>query len=218
MTSTGERFAYRCLPLNMANSCGWEILCDAGFTAVWGGGNGLDAVSIQVDPGANSSASSHFGHGILTFQIPCLFVTDPGFDLIVQGPINRPKDAIAPLTGLVETDWSPYSFTMNWLFTRHKTAVRFDKGEPICHIFPLRRGDLESFEPELRRLTDNPRLKIQHDSWNASRLQFNADLSRPGSAAQDQKWQKLYYHGLDMEGRDIAPYHRTRIRLKRFAK
>ena len=32
MDATGERFAYRCLPLNIANAHGWEILCPSSFT------------------------------------------------------------------------------------------------------------------------------------------------------------------------------------------
>ncbi len=217
MQATGERFAYRCLPLNIANTHGWEILCAAGFTAIWNGGAGLDAIALQPDPGTSLPVSSHFGNGILTFHIPCLFRTAPGFDLMVQGPINRPKDAIAPLTGVVETDWSPYSFTMNWLFTRPGVAIRFEQGEPYCHLFPLRRGDVESMAPELRPLSDDPALEREHTGWMASRNQFNAELRRPGSQAQGEKWQKLYYHGLDTEGRTIAPDHRTRVRLKPFA-
>jgi Family of unknown function (DUF6065) len=218
MEATGERFAYRCLPLNIANTHGWEILCPAGFTAIWSGGAGLDAVVLQADPGRALPASSHFGHGILTFHVPCLFQTTPGFDLMAQGPINRPKDAIAPLTGVVETDWSPYSFTMNWLFTRPGTAVRFEQGEPYCHIFPLRRGEVENVQPELRQLSDDPALERQHGTWTAGRNQFNAELRRPGSQAQADKWQKLYYQGIDMEGRAIAPDHRTRLRVKPFAR
>ena len=218
MDATNERFAYRCLPLNIANTHGWEILCPAGFTAIWNGGAGLDAISLQADTGTVLPASSHFGHGILTFHIPCLFRTTPGFDLMVQGPINRPKDAIAPLTGVVETDWSPYSFTMNWLFTRPGVAVRFGQEEPYCHIFPLRRGEVEHAEPELRTLSDDPALERQHVAWMASRNQFNAELRRPGSQAQADKWQKLYYQGTDMDGRAIAPDHRTRLRVKPFAK
>jgi uncharacterized protein DUF6065 len=218
MNATAQRFAYRCLPLNMANTYGWEILCDAGLTATWNGGKAVDAIAIEVDGRGPSLASSHFGHGILTFSVTCLFATAPGFDLMVQGPINRPKDAIAPLSGLVETDWSPYTFTMNWLFTRQGAPVRFEKDEPFCHIFPLRRGDVERFEPEFRPQTDTPELKIQRDAWEASRLQFNADLTHPDSKAKADKWQKLYYHGLDMQGRDIAPDHRTKVRVRRFAR
>ena len=37
---------------------------------------------------------------------------------MVTGPFNQPKDAIQPLTAIVETDWAPFTFTMNWKFTR----------------------------------------------------------------------------------------------------
>ena len=130
-----DHHAYRCLPLNIANAYGWEVLCNAGFLAMWWGGEGLDSIVIEPDPGTIAPAISHFGHGILTFHLPCLFSTEPGAELMVQGPINRPKDGIAALSGIIETDWSPYSFTMNWMFTRPGTPVRFEKGEPYVTSF-----------------------------------------------------------------------------------
>ena len=185
---------------------------------MWKGGLGLDAV--QVIPGSydRAPALSHFGAGTLTFHIPCLFRTDPGIDLLVQGPINRPKDAIAPLTGIIETDWAPYTFTMNWKFTRSKIPVRFEKDEPFCHIFPIERGALERIEPRLRLLSDNLALKQEFDTWTELRSQFNADLNQPGSTAQSDGWQKRYYRGLDSHGRQATDDHRTRLRLHPFAK
>jgi hypothetical protein len=44
--------------------------------------------------------------------------------------LNSPKDGIAPLTGVIETDWLPYPFTMNWQMTR-PGSVRFDKDEAV---------------------------------------------------------------------------------------
>lgn len=44
MDATDQRFAYRCLPLNIANAHGREILCPSGFVAVWNGGTGKDAI------------------------------------------------------------------------------------------------------------------------------------------------------------------------------
>jgi hypothetical protein len=151
--------------------------------------------------------------------VPCLFRTEAGFDLMVSGPINRPKDAIAPLTGLIETDWAPYSFTMNWQFTRPRTAVRFEKGEPFCHIMPVRRGEIEAVEPELRSLSENPELKRQHDTWTANRNRFNTDLRQPGSEAQAEKWQKLYHRGVMPDGEAAGSAdHRTRLKVRPFMK
>jgi hypothetical protein len=210
MSATDQRFAYRCLPLNIANAHGWEILCPSGFVAAWNGGKGKDAIEIFPDAGTTAPAVSHFANGVLTFHVPCLFRTEDGFDLMVQGPINRPKDSIAPLTGIIETDWAPYGFTMNWVFTRPGTAVRFEKDEPYCHLFPIRRGEVAAFVPQVRPLAEDPALQSEHDAWQTSRFQFNADLLRENSEAREEGWQRSYIRGSG----EKTP--NTRLRLKDF--
>jgi hypothetical protein len=136
---------------------------------------------------------------------------------MVQGPLNQPKDAISPLSGIIETDWSPYSFTMNWRFTRAATRVSFAKGEPICHFFPVKRGLVEAFEPTIRSLSDDPELKQRRDSWRADRDRFIQELKLPGSPARAQKWQKYYYLGQEPDGRDAGlADHRIKLRVKPF--
>lgn len=162
---------------------------------------------------------SHFGSGVLTFYIPRIFRTDPEYDLVVQGPVNSPKDGIYALSGIIETDWAPYSFTMNWIFTRTENMMRFERGEPICHLFPVQRGWLEQIKPELHVISEDPDLKEQHKQWQFKRGVFNAELKRIGSQANAEKWQKLYYRGLNPDGstNDIKNHH-TRVRLKPFVK
>lgn len=214
MDRTPQRFTYRCLPMNIANAHGWEILCNMAFTAMWNGKQDKDCVLIEPA----GYAVSHFGAGILTFHIPGIFRTDPGVDLYVTGPINRPKDAIAPLTGLVETDWAPYSFTMNWMFTRAYTPVSFEKDEPICHVFPMERGKLEAIEPSMALLSEAPELEAHYKSWCASRNAFNDGLRIPGSPAVAQRWQKTYFRGQKPDGEDAgADGHRSRLHLKEFS-
>jgi Family of unknown function (DUF6065) len=220
MEATTERFAYRCLPLTIANAHGWEILNPAGFKASWKGndaGTGVHILPDRNDPHNPVAAVSHFGHGILTFHVPVLFRTEPGYDLMVQGPVNRAKDSIAPLSGVMETDWAPYSFTMNWRFTRPFTTIRFDAGEPFCHIFPVKRGALESFQPRLRLLSENSELQRQHQLWKESRGNFIEEMRKPGTEANEAGWQRLYHRGLEPEHRERAtPDHRMRLRVKPF--
>lgn len=216
MDASDKRFAYRCLPLNIANAHGWEILCPSTFTAIWNGNVSIDSVCIQPSYHTVAPAVSHFGQGTLTFHIPCLFRTEPGFDLMIGGPVNRPKDAIGPLSGVVETDWAPFTFTMNWKFTRKNVPVRFEQGEPFCHIFPIRRGEVEEVDPELRLLSEEPELREQFEQWSKQRGAFNADLKKTASPAQVQGWQKHYYRGVDLEAQQAGCDHRTRPRLRPF--
>jgi hypothetical protein len=218
MGATEDGFAYRCLPLNIANAHGWFILNPGPFFAEWDGGDPLESVTIErvaQESSSNLIAISHFGHGILTFHINGLFRTEPGFDLFVTGPSNLFKDGIQPLTGVVETDWSPFTFTMNWRFTRKLTRVAFERDEPIGMIYPVARGVIESVEPEFRALEDDPIIRQSYLDWSARRLAFNAGLAEESSEASRERWQKEYFRGYSTQS-IIAPDHRTKIRVKPF--
>jgi len=128
MDSTSDRFAYRCLPLNIANQYGWELLCPCSFEVTWDGGPSPDAMVVEILEDGWPHPTSHFGHGVLTFHVNQIFRTEPGTQLMTTGPMNNPKDGIAALSGIIETDWSHYTFTMNWVMTRAFHTVRFQKG------------------------------------------------------------------------------------------
>lgn len=218
MDATDERSAYRCLPLTIANACGWELGCPSGFTATWNGGPDAGDLTITPDPDTVAPASSHFGSGVLTFSVPALFRTEPGFDLIAQGPINRPKDGVSALTGVVETDWAPFSFTMNWMLTRPNHPVRFEAREPYCHIMPIRRSDLENFAPRHRALASEPELQAEYIAWYESRAKFNQALVAEDPETVRQGWQKHYYQGRSVSGQAVqGGTHRTKVRLPDFS-
>jgi len=216
MSRSNNSFAYRCLPLNIANAHGWLILNPTPFIAVWNGGMGLDAVTVQsMRKDSPMLAESHFGEGVLTFSVNGLFRTEPGYDLLVTGPVNEPKDGICPLTGIVETDWAPFTFTMNWKFTRKQTPVAFERDEPFCMIFPVLRGMVESAEPEFRMLEKELEIAATYRAWADGRRDFNRDLKVSGSTAQKTKWQKDYFRG-DSRFGSGPDDHRTKLRPKPF--
>src|SRR5215469_5139020 len=142
MDRSPESFAYRCLPLNIANAHGWELLSPCGFEAEWNGGPAVQDVVVRPDPGTalRDAPTALFGQGVITFHVDGLFRTPEGFNLWVGGPPNAMKDGLSPLGGVIETDWSPFSFTMNWRFTRPRHVVRFEENEPFCFLFPVQRG------------------------------------------------------------------------------
>jgi len=177
MDRTPNGFAYRCLPLNIANAHGWLILNTVQFVAEWSGDAGFEGVSISAMAEGALLASSHFGSGVLTFSVNGLFHTEPGYDLLATGPFNSPKDAIQPLTGIIETDWSPFTFTMNWTFTRKRSPIAFERDEPFCMVFPMPRGLVEAVKPEFRSMDEEPAVQDAYRTWSESR-QEPSDMLR----------------------------------------
>jgi hypothetical protein len=217
MEDTRERFANRCLPLLIANQSGWWVLNSRPFRAFWTGG--WDKASLQVHAldgaAADLPALSHFGDGVLTFHLPWLFRTPPGWNLWVRGPTNYFKDGVVALEGVVEADWTMATFTMNWRFTAKNLWVTFEKDEPICQLVPARRADLESLTPREKLVSDEPELAKAYAEWSAGRAKFLQDLGKPGSEAHAEKWERHYFRGIARDG-TVAPEHQTKLNLKEF--
>jgi hypothetical protein len=217
MEATPNRFANRCLPLRIASQAGWFVLNSHALRVTWNGGNGLPDLEIEsLGEETAYPAGSHFGSGILTFNLPFLFRTPKGYNLHARGPANWPKDGAYPLEGIVETDWAVSTFTMNWKMTRADLPVVFEAGEPICMIVPRRRGELEAFEPVIRDVEGEPELASAYHRWAESRAAFNRDLKVPESEAAKRGWQKDYVRGSTPSGLR-AEEHQTKLKLKGFA-
>jgi hypothetical protein len=204
MEDADKKFPYRCLPLVVANQYGWEILSTHHIRAIWDGSSAAEGLTVENLSGDGElHASSHFGAGVLTFSIPFLFQTPERWNLMVRGPTNNPKDGIAALDGIVETDWTHATFTMNWRFTRAGT-VEFALGEPICLFFPIQRGALEKFCAELRTLESNPELEKKYREWSDGRDRFLLGLEKQKPHIVAEGWQKEYFKDAKGEKKSLA--------------
>ena len=214
MDMTSERYAYRCIPLSIANSSGWEISLPFGFEAAWYGGDDINTIQFRSsDARVKHHVTSHFGHGVITFHTGWLFRTSPGWACWARGAPNMVKDGVVALDGLVETDWLPFPFTMNWKFTR-PGVVRFEAGEPFCFVTLAPHGLIDAVQPKLATLDDDPKLKAAYDEWSASRADFGARLAKREQGAVAEKWQRTYVQGRGGVEDGVPAYHLSKRRLK----
>ncbi len=218
MDAFAERHPYRCLPLVVANTTGWELISPVSFTASWNGGTQSKDIRIDADGDTTpeqlkAHVVSHFSGGVLTFHTGYLFRTEPGWDIWVGGPPNQIKDGIQALAGIVETDWLPFPFTMNYRFTRPGMAS-FKKGEPYALIMPIPHAAIDEIEPVIKRIEDEPELNEEYLAWGESRTSFLEKLKQRDEAAKRQGWQRDYFHGRTPQGVEGPESHINRRRLK----
>ncbi|MBS0332189.1 MAG: hypothetical protein JSS35_05435 [Proteobacteria bacterium] len=218
MDAFAGRSPYRCLPLTMANTSGWELLCPFGFTAEWNGGPSIADLTVIPDKAADGRthmAMSHFAGGTLTLHTGYLFRTPPGWAVLASGPPNTVKHGIQALSGLIETDWLPFPFTMNWVFTA-PGRVRFEAGEPFCFVQVVEDRRLDRVEPMIRTLEGEPELKDQYEVWSKSRAEFNKRLGAGDPATLKESWQRFYFKGAPPERGGPAPEaHINKRRLRK---
>lgn len=218
MDNSGQRFAYRCLPLVIANQAGWIIRCPIDFSVRWNGGSQVADLKVRKPRQSQPPSEyvlSHFGMGVLTFSLPYLFRTPRGINLWVKGPTNWIKDGIQPLEGIVETDWSESTFTMNWKVTRRNHTIRFEQGEPICMVVPMPRELTESLEPVCQPVASAPKVAKAYGKWREGRTNFNLGLANFESNTVKRGWQRDYMLGRTGDG-VIFDQHQTKLHLRPF--
>jgi hypothetical protein len=214
MNAFGTAFANRCLPMRIANQDGWFVLNSCAIQVTWNGGAHQKDISIEILDGLTTPVLSHFGHGVITWWIPYLFRTPPGYNMHVRGPVNFCKDGISPLSAIVETDWAVASFPMSWKITRAGHPIRFERDEPICMISPVLRGSTESFVPELLPIETDAYSAAGHEGWSRSRKTHNESLRHPDPP---KKWEKHYFVGIHPGTTEAFQEHQVRLQVKPFA-
>lgn len=215
MDKTAQKFAYRCLPLLIANQAGWHILNTHAVKLTWTGKQATQAVTVEyLEQPVQHRVMSHFGYGIVTWALPFLFRTPPGYNLLARGPANYPKDGIYPLEGVIETDWSTATFTMNWQMTRPNHPIIFEKDEPICLIVPQKRGELETFNPVISDIQSNPDLEKKFRQWRSGRHTSQKQFEAIDPRSTKKPWQQEYFMGNLPD--NPAQEHQMRLEIREF--
>jgi predicted 2-oxoglutarate/Fe(II)-dependent dioxygenase YbiX len=218
MDAFPNRHAYRCLPLTIANTHGWELLAPAAFEVTWNGGSLTSDLTVQaLEPFPDRMplehfAVSNFGRGVVTFHTGYLFRTPPGWNLLATGALNEPRPGISPLVGIIETDWLPYSFTQNWQMLGSGT-VRFEKDEVYCTIMPIPKDYLGDWQVAVHAWGDDPVLSAEEAQFRASRIDFQARMDKRDPAAIKEAWQRHYFVGRHPDGTENAD-HVNKLRLR----
>lgn len=205
-------FAYSCIPMTNASESGIWIVSDSSFNVFWNGGKLLQDVVFAFDSDEDKknnviSVSSHFPIGIITFSLPFIFRTSPGWGLYVSGCPNLPINGLQALEAIVETNWLPFTFTMNYKITEPNKVIRIEKGMPICRIIPYQLNLNEKININFKKISEDKNLIQKWKEWSDSRLEWNSGL-REKSKNGDNKVppyssslrQNFYRDGADASG------------------
>lgn len=207
MDETTNQYAYRCLPLTIANQNGYEIATSEPIKVIWNGGNAIEDIYIETSPAGRGIVTSHFGFGVLTFHTNLMPRTPKNVNVRAGGPPNNPKRGITPLEGIIESDWNPSTFTMNWKMTEPFHEVVFDAYEPFCFVQPMPRGYVEDFTAVIRPIENRKDEYERYTQWSESREKFNEKLDK-------NDWQKHYFQGVYNDQSRCPIDHQTKIKLE----
>ena len=222
MDRTPRKAAYWCLPVMMANQAGWVIRLPGTAVATWNGKDSADAVKLDFPGKGNRLAGlvgTNFGAGIVSFALPWVFQTTEGTGLWVRGVPNAHTPDCVPLEGIVETDWSPFPFTMNYRIIKRNTQVYFPEGMELCMLAPVRMDLFEATQPRMEDVQSNP-LLVEELRRHSEKRRMQTGSLRPDASMVDSKGQTKpvldYFKGTTTDADKKASKHRKAFELRGF--
>ncbi len=222
MDRTPRKAAYWCLPVAMANQAGWIIRLPSMVTATWTGKDSADAVKLDF-PGKTNRlkglVGTNFGAGIVSFALPWVFKTNDGTGLWVRGEPNGHVPDCVPLEGIVETDWSPFPFTMNYRIVKRNTTVYFPEGMALCILSPVRMDLFEATKPRMMNASDDPEL-VEELNRHAKKRKMQTGQIKPDADMVDSQGRTKpvldYFKGETTAGESGEGKHRKAFELDGF--
>jgi hypothetical protein len=201
MTQTKEKFAYKCLPLTIANQYGYAVLSPADFTVVWSGGSSKESIDFQITSDDERMARNlhrYFGEGTFTIHLDFIIKTPEGFSTYIRGVPNETKKGITSLDAIVETDWLPFTFTYNFLITEPGTYT-FKKNEPLFIFFPIERSTVEKFSIQEDKIENNQLFLKDFQDYARARSKAINTIPENGKSP----FQLFYRNGLNGSGKKV---------------
>lgn len=190
MSESAKNFAYKCLPLNIANQYGWAVLSPADFTIVWWGGKQPPDIDISVsDLVAENHILSYFGESVFTIHPDFIVRTPENYSLYVRGIPNEARPGVRPLDAIVETDWLDFTFTYNFMLIE-PGIYEFKKGDPLFAFFPIERNTVENFSLVEQMIYEDEKL---HKN-------FQEYVKHSEERKASRKQERLYFKGMGPDG------------------
>jgi hypothetical protein len=203
-------FAYRCLPLKIANEAGWLVRSPVDFEVTYiTDDHPLKSVKIDIadkDSMYRNYILSHFGRGVITFSLPFILRTEAPWCVWARGYPNYYKNNISFLEGIIETHWLHSTFTYNIRVIEKNQTVSFKKNEPLMFLTCININEINNSYITDKIIDENLELKNAYNTWNQSRAEFNKKLNNPDD------WQKDYFKGIQSDG-STNKDHLTKINL-----
>ena len=200
---------YYCLPLTIGNLYGFTIHSAFSFNAIWDGTESPDGITFTFFESEIERQnkyplmSSHFGSGIITFDLPFHLKTPKNVNLMTINPTNYVIPNITVMTGVIETDNLQRDFTLNLKIQEPNRIVHIQKGDPLTSVIPIPRYFQDGFE-----------LKVAEDVFNEldiiDELQTTNDTYFQRILFEQNKAGRSYRKGQNVYGRTF-PDHQVNI-------
>jgi hypothetical protein len=203
MDNTWDSHAYKCFPLNITNSIGYELSSPEDIVFAWDGIDDTSPDHINFISGEKYCSTSR-GNATLTFVTGIMFETDPKVSMFHMPVPNYFREEFQVFSTIISTSWYRQMFPSVIKLMKPNIEIVIKAGEPIATLIPI---SLTSFEKDVLELYDYKTTE-EEIKYNEKKLSVYMKNFRNGEVSN---W---YRDETDHTGKKLGSHELKSLKLK----
>lgn len=203
MEITGERHAYHCFPVSIANRLGWSISFPEDISFVWDGGADLNAERVKIIKGHKYAHVNRANHTV-SFETGLKFDAEENVSLMTMPVPNQFIRGAQCFTTIISTSVMPGSLPIAWMITEPNLEITIPANTPIAAVLPISLTDVQKNE----LVISNKGMKSDFDGYMKAR----GDAAEARNSKGD--WSHFYRDAVDHLGNPFGKHEAKKIVMK----
>lgn len=203
MDETWQQHAYRCFPLQLGNTIGYQLSLPVDLKFRWNGIFNESGDNVEVLSGRKYIYTTR-GHATISIKTGITFKTPENITMLQIPAPNFFNPDYQAFTTLVSTSWYYQELPSAIRILSFNKDIVIKAGEPYATLIPISLGQLQNIELELKDYVytekDAEYNNRRNDAFEEIRKQ--------------NKWTDWYRNAIDFEGNVLGKHEVKQLKMK----
>jgi hypothetical protein len=202
MEKTAEKHAYKCFPVSLANTIGYELSLPVDVTFVWDGINDSSADHVKVLSGEEFISNSR-ANATVSFKTGIVIKSDTNISFLHMPVPNMFNDLYQTFTSIISTSFFDQEFPSAIRILKADKAITIKANEPFATLLPISLTSMSNIELNL----NNFNMDNQWYKNNEERGKVAYELNKNG------EWTNWYRNATDHNNIQIGDHEVKSLKL-----
>ena len=148
MDATGEKHAYKCFPISLANTIGYELSLPINVSFVWDGISDASSDHIKILSGEEFISNSR-ANATVSFKTGIVIKSDKNTSFLHMPVPNLFNENYQTFTSLISTSFFNQEFPSAIRVLKADKAITIKANEPFATLVPISLSDMSNIELNL---------------------------------------------------------------------
>lgn len=202
MEDTWEKHAYKCFPVSLANTIGYELSAPVDISFIWDGVSDTLPNHVKIISGEDYAYTTR-SNATVSFNTGIIIKSPPDITFLHMPVPNLFNDSYQAFTSLISTSFFDQEFPSAIRILKANEVITIKADEPFATLLPISLTELSKTELNLKDFN-------MDDKWhkdNEERGKVAYELNQKG------QWTNWYRNATDHEDKIIGSHELKSIKL-----